>query len=84
MSIRVVTVRPVCLLAVALVVGILLQDWHPSLAAQEPDRALATSVEGFLTTWLVQRDPAAAAERFVSRSLTDERFVPAQWFDVAE
>ena len=46
--------------------------------------ALAEATRGFLTVWLVEGNPASAVERFVSRTLNDERFVPAEWFSPEE
>jgi len=54
------------------------------LVAQAADPALGTAVDGFLTAWMVKRNPDLAVSQFVSQTLDDERFVPAQWYSAAE
>src|SRR4051812_45393369 len=53
------------------------------LVAQAADPALGTAVDGFLTAWMVKRNPDLAGSQVVSPTLDDERFVPAQWDSAA-
>jgi hypothetical protein len=54
------------------------------LNAQPAGPALEAAVDGFLSAWIVKRDPDLAVRQFVSQTLDDERFVPAQWYSAAE
>ena len=48
------------------------------------DQALGSAVNDFLKEWLAGGRPENAAERFVSRDLNDERFVPREAYSAAE
>jgi hypothetical protein len=55
----------------------------PAAAGLQPSNdRLGSAVKSFLTIWLVERNPEVAVKTHVSRTLNDERFVPAEWFGI--